>query len=147
MNTGMIIHTILGLLLLLIPAGALYLLERKMLQTFGVAVARMVVQLLGLCLMVWALIKVDSPWLLIAWLLAMAAYSGWIVLKRCKDHGSVTLIPVSIGLFLSVLLVGLWLLALVLPIRVFDPHWFVPVMALLRSMFQSSDRTAISFLS
>lgn len=131
MNTGMIIHTILGLLLLLIPAGALYLLERKMLQTFGVAVARMVVQLLGLCLMVWALIKVDSPWLLIAWLLAMAAYSGWIVLKRCKDHGSVTLIPVSIGLFLSVLLVGLWLLALVLPIRVFDPRWFVPVMALL----------------
>ena len=59
----MILHTFLGLLLLLIPAGALYVLERKMLQPFAVAVARMMVQVLVLCLMVWVLIKVDSLWL------------------------------------------------------------------------------------
>ena len=88
MNTGMILHTILGLLLLLIPAGALYLLERKdtrMLQTFAVSVARMVVQLLVLCLVVWGLMRVNSPWLLVVWLVAIAVYSGWLVLRRCKQ--------------------------------------------------------------
>ena len=55
-----------------------------MLPKFAVAVGRMVVQLLVLCLMVWALLRVNSPWLLIAWLVVMAVYAGWIVLKRCK---------------------------------------------------------------
>ena len=38
---------------------------------------------------------------------------------------------VAIGLFLGVFLVGIWLLGLVLPVRIFDARWFVPVMALL----------------
>ena len=58
MNTGLLLHTILGLLLLVIPAGLLYLLERPMLKTFGIAFARMIVQLAVLCLVVWALIRV-----------------------------------------------------------------------------------------
>ena len=134
MNTGMILHTILGLLLLLIPAGALYLLERKdtrMLQTFAVSVARMVVQLLVLCLLVWGLMRVDSPWLLIVWLVAIAVYSGWMVLRRCKLDVGKMLLSVSVGLFVGVAFCSLWILALALPVRVFDARWFVPVTALL----------------
>ena len=138
----MILHTILGLLLLLIPAGALYLLERKMLQTFAVSVARMVVQLLVLCLVVWGLIRIDSPWLLILWLVAISVYSGWIVQRRCRNqgdrsrdsgqnHGPVPLIPVSVGLLVGVAFCSLWILALALPVRVFAARWFVPVTALL----------------
>ena len=104
MDTGLILHTILGLLLLLVPAGALYMLERQMLPKFAVAVGRMVVQLLVLCLMVWALIRIDSPWLLIVWLVAMAVYAGWIVQRRCRNH--VPLIPVSVGLFLGTAVIG-----------------------------------------
>ena len=48
MNTGLILHTLLGLLLLLIPTGALYLLERKKLKSFGFTIVRMMVQLLVL---------------------------------------------------------------------------------------------------
>lgn len=131
MNTGMILHTILGLLLLLIPAGALYVLERKMLQPFAVAVARMMVQVLVLCLMVWVLIKVDSLWLLLVWLLAMSGFSAVLVLKRCNLDVRKLLIAVASGLYVGVFLVGLWLLGLVLPVRIFDVRWFVPVMALL----------------
>ena len=131
MNTGMILHTILGLLLLLIPAGALYVLERKMLQPFALAVARMMVQVLVLCLMVWVLIKVDSLWLLLVWLLAMSGFSAVLVLKRCNLDVRKLLIAVASGLYVGVFLVGLWLLGLVLPVRVFDVRWFVPVMALL----------------
>lgn len=131
MNTGMILHTFLGLLLLLIPAGALYVLERKMLQPFAVAVARMMVQVLVLCLMVWVLIKVDSLWLLLVWLLAMSGFSAVLVLKRCNLDVRKLLIAVASGLYVGVFLVGLWLLGLVLPVSVFDVRWFVPVMALL----------------
>ena len=69
MDTGLILHTFLGLLLLLIPAGALYVLERQMLPKFAVSVARMVVQLLAFCLVVWALIlwylssELDKYWI------------------------------------------------------------------------------------
>ena len=131
MDTGLIIHTILGLLLLLVPAGALYMLERQMLPKFAVVVVRMVVQLLVLCLMVWALLRVNSPWLLIAWLVVMAVYAGWIVLKRCKLNIGKLLPAVSIGLLVSTAFTGLWILALALPVRIFEARWFVPVMALL----------------
>ena len=131
MDKSLIIHTILGLLLLLIPAGALYLLERKMLQSFAVSMGRMVVQLLVLCLVVWALLRVNSPWLLLVWLVAMAVYSGWLVLKRCKMNIGKLLPAVSVGLFVGTAFTGLWLLALALPVRIFDARWFVPVMALL----------------
>ena len=127
MNTGLLLHTLLGLLLLLIPAGALYVLERKMLQSFAVAVGRMVAQLLVLCLIVWGLIKVDNAWLSLAWLLVMSGISAFIVLKRCKLDIRKLMLPTSAGLFMGVFLIGLWLLGLVLPVRIFDPRWFVPV--------------------
>ena len=126
MNTDMIIHVFLGLLLLAIPVGALYFLEKQMLKSFGIAVGRMIVQLLVLCLIVWGLIKVNSPWLLITWLVVMSVVSGWLVLKRCELDVGRPMLAVSGGL-----LTGVFLLAIVLPVRTFDAHWFVPVMALL----------------
>ena len=142
MNTGLILHTVLGLLLLLIPAGALYLLERKALKSFGIAIVRMMLQLLVLCLMVRILIRVDNLWLSILWLLLMAFYAAWIVIIRCRNqgdkssdsilpHGAVPMIPVGMGLFVGVMVVGLWLLGLVFPVRISSACWFVPVTALL----------------
>lgn len=155
MNTGLLLHTLLGLLLLVIPAGLLYLLERPMLKTFGIAIVRMIIQLAVLCLVVWGLIRIDSPWLLILWLVAIAAYSGWLVIKRCRkvisgpstSSGTANAVvepvetppvkarglylSVSAGLLIGVSLIAFWLLGLVFPVRIFDPHWFVPVTALL----------------
>ena len=131
MDSRLILHTFLALLLLAIPAGALYFLERNKLVKFVAVIVRMVVQLLVLCLLVWVLIKVDSPWLSMLWLVAMAAGSSWLVQKRCTLQGRKLMPAIALGLFLGVFLVGMWLLALVLPIRAFDARWFVPVMALL----------------
>ena len=131
MDTRLVLHTFLALLLLLIPAVALFLLERKKLVKFLVIIARMAVQLLVLCLLVWALIKVDSPWLSMLWLVAIAAGSSWLVQKRCTPQGRRLMPAIAVGLFLGVFLVGMWLLVLVLPVRAFDARWFVPVMALL----------------
>lgn len=131
MNTGLLLHTLLGLLLLVIPAGLLYFLERPMLKNFGIAIVRMIIQLAVLCLVVWGLIRIDSPWLLILWLVAIAAYSGWLVVKRCKQEVKKWMLPVIAGLLIGVSLIVFWLLGLVFPVRIFDPHWFVPVTALL----------------
>ena len=133
MDTRLILHTFLALLLLVIPVGALYMLERSKLVKFVAVIVRMVVQLLVLCLLVWALIKVDSAWLSIAWLVAMAFGGSWLVLKRCEIKGRALMPVVALGLFLGVFLVGIWLLGLVMPVKIFDARWFVPVMALLMS--------------
>ena len=103
MDKGLILHTILGLLLLLIPAGALYWLERQKIARLCFIAGRMIVQLLVLCLMVWGLFKFDRPWLSLAWLVVLTLGMSWLVLKRCDVKGKALL----------------------------DARWFVPVMALL----------------
>ena len=128
----MVLHIVLGLLLLLLPAGALYLFDRSLLRTLGIAVGRMVVQLLVLCLIVWALVKFDKIWLSLLWLVLLAVVSGVLALRRMKLPIAKFLLPVSAGLLVSALLVGSYLLWLCLPTENgFGARWFVPVMALL----------------
>lgn len=128
----MVLHIVLGLLLLLIPAGALYLFDRSLLRTFGIAVGRMVVQLLVLCLIVWALVKYDKIWLSLLWLVVLAVVSGVLALRRMNLPIVRFLLPVSAGLLVSALLVGSYLLWACLPAEDgFGARWFVPVMALL----------------
>lgn len=131
MTTELLIHVILGILLLLIPAGALYWLDRQQLKTFGVAVGRMLVQLSLLCVLMWALTQLNSSWLTLLWYFCVTVYAAFLVLKRCKLEVRRLLLPVSGGMLLGVFLVGLWVLGIGLHVRVFDPLWFVPVMALL----------------
>lgn len=131
MTTQLIIHIILGLLLLLIPVGALYYLERTELKSFGIAVGRMVVQLAVLCLLVWALIWVDNTWFILLWFLGMAVYAAFLIVKRCKLDVKQLFLPICGGLFVGVGLVGLWVLGVALPVRVVDIQWIIPVMALL----------------
>ena len=98
----------------------------------GIAVGRMVVQLLVLCLMVWALVKFDKIWLSLLWLVLLAVVSGVLALRRMKLPIAKFLLPVSAGLLVSALLVGSYLLWLCLPAENgFGARWFVPVMALL----------------
>ena len=128
----MVLHICLGLLLLLIPAGALFLFDRSLLRTMGIAVGRMVVQLLVLCLMVWALVKYDKIWLSLLWLVLLAVVSGVLALRRMKLPIVRFLLPVGAGLLVSALLVGSYLLWACLPAENgFSARWFVPVMALL----------------
>ena len=128
----MVLHIVLGLLLLLIPVGVLYLFDRSLLRTFGIAVGRMVVQLLVRCLVVWALVKYDKLWLSLLWLVLLAVVSGVLALRRMKLPIARLLLPVSAGLLVSALLVGSYLLWACLPAENgFGARWFVPVMALL----------------
>ena len=131
MNTSIILSLVLGGLLAVIPASVLWLLDRSQLKTFGIALAQMGVHLLLLCGLVWVLIKVDQLWLSFLWLLLATGWTTWLVVKRCKltlnRHG----LPIGVGLFVSTLLVSLWLLLAVFPAHSLAARWFVPVTALL----------------
>ena len=131
MITSLILHTFLALLLLILPFGALYLLDRPSIKPLAIAFARGFVQLLIFALIVWGVYKIDNVWLSIGWLLVMAVWAGWLVVNKCKLSTKSYLLPTSIGLFAGVLLVGLWLLVAVLPIEKITASWFVPVMAVL----------------
>lgn len=132
MYSGMVLHVVLGALLLLIPVGMLYLLDRKMLGSFLMATVRMVVQLLVLCLMVWLLIRYDRWWVNLLWAIAMTGYAAFVVVHKMKDVKSAMIVPVGIGLSVGSLFVGLYLLLFSLPSgSAFHSRWFVPVIMLL----------------
>lgn len=132
MDTRMIIHVILGLLLLSIPIGVVYLTDRKLLRGFVLSTGRMAGQLLLFCLMVWVLVHFDYWWLNLLWLVLMAVWSTAVVLFRAKLDMRKFLMPVGAGVLASTFVVGMYMLLAVLPAqRAFDARWFVPVMALL----------------
>ena len=131
MTTTLILHTILALLLLILPLGALYLLDRPSMKPFATALTKGFIQLLIFSLIVWAVYKVDNIWLSIGWLLVMAVWAGFLVITKCKLTILQYLFPVSTGLLGGTLLVGLWLLVAVLPIDHISARWFLPVMAVL----------------
>jgi len=132
MDSEMILHIVLGMLLLAVPAGALYYFDRKLLGSFGVAVARMIVQLLLLCLMVWALVRYDHAWLTLLWLLLISLVMAFFAVRRIGMRPSRFLLPVAAGLLAGALAVGGWLLLAVLPVGDWPgARWVVPLTALL----------------
>ena len=128
----MVLHIVLAALLLAIPGGILYLLDRKMLGSFFIATARMVVQLLVLCLMVWGLMKYDRWWMSLLWVVAMTGYASFIAKQKMKSVKSGMIMQIGLGLLAGILSVGLYLLLFALPAeKAFESRWFIPVMMLL----------------
>ena len=131
MTTSFILHTILALLLLVLPFGALYLLDRPTMKPLAVALTKGFVQLLIFSLIAWGVYHIENIWLSIGWLLVMSVWAGFLVTSKCKVAIQKYLFPTCAGLFVGVLLIGLWLLVAVLPIEQMTARWFVPVMAVL----------------
>ena len=130
--TQSVLHIVMALLLLAIPAGALYLMDKSSLRTFAVAVVRMVAQVLLLCLVVWGVIRFDSALANLIWLLLSVAVAALVATHRGRLNAKKFLPSVYCGLLVGTLSVGLYLLYLVIPVRNgMDPRWFVPVMYLL----------------
>ena len=131
MTTSFILHTILALFLLILPFGALYLLDRPSIRPLAIALVRGLAQLLLFSLIVWGVYKIDNTWINILWFVAMTIWGGFTVVSKChlaiKDY----LLPAIAGLFGGAIAVGLWLLVAVLPIESITARWFIPVMAVL----------------
>ena len=131
MTTSLILHTILALLLLILPFGALYLLDLPSIRPFATALVRGLAQLLVFSLIVWGVYKIDNTWINIIWFVAMTIWGGFMVISKCHLSIKDYLLPAIAGLFGGAIAVGLWLLVAVLPIESITARWFIPVMAVL----------------
>ena len=131
MTTSLILHTILALLLLILPFGALYLLDRPSIRPFGNALVRGIVQLFVFSLIVWGVYKINNTWINILWFVAMTIWGGFMVVSKCHLSIKDYLLPACAGLFGGTIAVGLWLLVAVLPIESVTARWFIPMMAVL----------------
>jgi putative ABC transport system permease protein len=145
MTGTMILRIILGLLLLLIPAGVLYLWDKKLLRGLGLGVVRMVGQTLVLCLMVWALLRYDHVWVSLLWLVLLCVYTSGVIITRVKGRLSRLLLPVSIAQIVGTLLPTCYLLTVMLPgTEGFTTRWLVPAGALLMSHITASQIRGLS---
>ena len=131
MTPSLILHTILALLLLILPIGALYLLDRPTIRPFVIALLKGLGQLLAISLVIWGVYKTDNIWITIVWYLAMSILAGWVVISRSKLSAKDYFLPASAGLFGGSLVIGLWLLVAVLPIGPITARWFVPIITVL----------------
>ena len=131
MTTSLILHTILALFLLIIPFGALYVLDRLTIRPLGIALIRGVIQLLVFSLLVWGVYKIDNIWITIIWFIAMTIWGGFMVVNKCRISMKEYLLPATVGLFGGTTTVGIWLLVAVLPVETMSARWFVPIMAVL----------------
>ena len=84
MTTSLILHTILALLLLIIPFGALYVLDRPTIRPLAIALIRGIIQLLVFALIVWGVYRINNAWVNIIWFLAMAVWGGVMVVRKCR---------------------------------------------------------------
>ena len=96
MTTSLILHTILALLLLILPFGALYLLDRPTIRPFAIALVRGIVQLLVFSLIVWGVYKIDNTWINIIWFVAMTIWGGFMVVSKVwRSYSSRTMVAGS----------------------------------------------------
>ena len=131
MTSSLILHTLLALLLLALPIGALYVLDRPSIKPLAFALAKGLGQLLACSLIVWGVYKSNHLSVSIGWLFIMSIWAGWLISTKCKLSVKRYLLPASAGVFTGTLLIGLWLLVAVLPIDTISARWCIPVMTIL----------------
>ena len=126
------LNLLLGLLLLVVPGYLLYAYDRLMLRKAALSVVRMMVQVavMGGCL--WLLYHYDSVWLNLLWLLLLVVAAAFMLVSRTHIRSKVLFLPASVGMFVSVLAISVFLLLCVFrPMASMGARWFVPTAGVL----------------
>ena len=143
-----------------VPAYAVFAYDRLTWQKSAKAVVRMQAQLLALGACLWTLYRFDAPWLNLLWLLVLVLATAFLLVSRARVRSRVLFLPSCAAMFVSVLLVTAYVLALVLrPESAWSARWFVPVTGVLmahvlttsipavRTYFDSLRQDALPYLT
>jgi putative ABC transport system permease protein len=127
-----LINLLLGLLLLAVPGYLLYVYDRQMLQKAALAVVRMVVQMTAMGACLWALYRVDSPWLNLLWVVVSSLAATFLVVSRIRVRSRVLFVPVGISMLVGVMLLSAYVLLVVIrPEHALSARWVLPVTGVL----------------
>ncbi|SFG16864.1 ABC transporter permease [Prevotella sp. KH2C16] len=140
-----IFRFILGLALIVLPLYILYAFQVKILRKVLVGAGKMAAYLLltGLCL--YFVMEWNSLFLnLLCFLLMTLAASGMTV-RRARLLGGKYVVPVAVGVIVSVLVIGLYFLFFVMGLQnPFDARYFVPVLGIMTGGMIETNAKALS---
>lgn len=121
-----------ALLLLAVPAYFFWRVSPRMLVRLAIAVGRALLQLAFVGLYMHWLFRWNSVAIDMLWLLLMAVIGSFAACSRNRLQPRLMVFPIVVGLLVSVVAVGLYLLLLVFnPVQPFTARWIVPVAGLL----------------
>ena len=139
------LHLLIGLLLLVIPIYYLWKFKTGLVKATIIGTSRMIVQLFLIGVYLKYLFLWDCPWINFIWVIIMVFVAGQTAVSRTKLKRSVLFIPVSIGLLLSSILVGLYFLGVVLQLdNIFSAQYFIPIFGILMGNMLSSNVIALN---
>lgn len=121
-----------GLLLMLIPVYFLWRFKTGLLKPILTATARMIVQLLLIGVYLRILFEWNNPFVNFLWVIIMVIVAAETALTRTRLIRSILIIPISIGFFITVVLVGLYVLGFVLQLdNIFSAQYFIPIFGII----------------
>ena len=87
----------------------------------------------------------NNPWINFLWVIIMIFVAGQTALVRTQLKRSILLIPISVGFFCSVVVVGLYFIGIVLQLdNIFSAQYFIPVFGILMGNMLSSNVIALN---
>ena len=122
----------LGLILLVVPVYILQVYKVKFLAKILRALVKMVIclGLTGLCL--YFVFKWNQLWINVLWVILMILAGSFMTTMKAKVNIAKYFLPITIGVLVSVLIVGMYFLLAVIGLKQsFDTRYFVPVFGLL----------------
>ncbi len=135
-----LLQLLIGLLLVLIPAGVMYYYQTGILKDMLVAVTRMVVQLFMVGFYLNYLFAWNNAWINMGWLLLMTGVCASDLLRRVHLSRKVLFVPIYFSIFVSLSAIAVFFLKAVLQVEdLFDSRLFIPICGILLGNILSSN--------
>lgn len=118
----------LGFLILLVPAYILFYFKTGLVNKLFIAAIRMILQLLFVGYYLEYLFKLNSPWLNIAWVMAMIVVSDFATLDRSGLKKEKMFLPVLAATVIGIGLVSLFFLKFIIRLKhVTQAQYLIPI--------------------
>lgn len=139
-----ILSILLGLLLLALPGYLLARLDMPLLMRAAKATGRMMLQMAVVGTLLWALWRMQSLWITLAWVVVTTTAAAWLLVKRARLQQKMLFLPVCAGLLAGVLVVGAYLLLVLRLEQPLTARWMIPVSGLLLAHVLTTNTRGVS---
>ena len=134
------VQLLIGLVLIIIPAYALYKYKTGLVRDLFVSVIRMVIQLFLVGFYLNYIFEWNNMWINISWLLLMVGVCATDMLRRIEMPWKVLFPPIYFAVFTSVTFILVYFIKGVLQLEnLFDSRMFIPIAGILMGNILSSN--------
>lgn len=134
-----------GMLLLIIPIYLFHHYKTNLAKPTIIGAIRMVIQLFLIGIYLKYLFIWNDPWINLLWVCIMVIVASETALSRTGLKRSILMLPLSVGLFISAILVGCYFLGAVLGIdQLFNAQYMIPIYGILMGNMLSSNVIALN---